>query len=109
MPGYKERRVNYSPTYPPYLTHRELAELHGELDRQGCVLLWSDVLADLVVCCKHRGKDVTGQFPAGIVVYTLDELRYLFGAGMSIPSVRRKHRANKGRFEGHDVNGTCGG
>ena len=75
----------YSPTFPhPDQRDDEMAELVRRVEEEGYVLLWCEVLRDLVAF--HRNDVDPATIPAGFVAYSDDELRHLFGEDGAQPS-----------------------
>ena len=75
----------YEPVYP-HQDQRddEMTELVRRVEEEGCVLLWCEVLRDLVAF--HRDDVDPATIPAGFVPYSDDELRHLFGEDGAEPS-----------------------
>ena len=72
----------------------ELMELVRRVGEEGYVLLWCEVLRDLVAF--HRNDVDPAAIPAGFVPYSEDELRHLFdedGAQPSPDALRLIHKA----------------
>ena len=68
----------YEPAYlHPNQRDYELMELVRRVEEEGYVLLWSNVLGDLVAF--HRDDVDPAAIPAGFVPYSDDELHCLFG------------------------------
>ena len=87
----------YEPVYP-HQDQRddEMTELVRRVEEEGCVLLWCEVLRDLVAF--HRDDVDPATIPAGFVPYSDDELRHLFGEDGAQPSpdgLRLIHAAKK--------------
>ena len=75
----------YEPVYPHQDQRKdELKELVRRVEEEGYVLLWCEVLRDLVAF--HRDDVDPATIPAGFVPYSDDELRYLFGEDGDQPS-----------------------
>ena len=75
----------YEPVYPHQDQREdELKELVRRVEEEGYVLLWCEVLRDLVAF--HRNDVDPVMIPAGFVPYSEDELRHLFGEDRSEPS-----------------------
>ena len=87
----------YEPVYPHQDQREdELKELVRRVEEEGYVLLWCEVLRDLVAL--HRDDVDPATIPAGFVPYSDDELRYLFGEDGDQPSpdaLRLIHAAKK--------------
>ena len=80
--------VHYEPS------GKELMEIQTRINREGFVLLWSTVLADTVAFV-HTDADKL-HVPVGFTVYTLGELKSLFGnEQLSRGSLRLIHDAKK--------------
>ena len=74
----------------------EMTELVRRVEEEGYVLLWCEVLRDLVAF--HRDDVAPATIPAGFVPYSDDELRHLFGEDGDQPSpdaLRLIHAAKK--------------
>ena len=87
----------YEPVYP-HQDQRddEMTELVRRVEEEGYVLLWCEVLRDLVAF--HRNDVDPATIPAGFVPYSDDELRHLFGEDGAQPSpdgLRLIHAAKK--------------
>ena len=87
----------YEPVYP-HQDQRddEMTELERRVEEEGYVLLWCEVLRDLVAF--HRDDVDPATIPAPFVPYSDDELRHLFGEDGSEPSpdgIRLIHAAKK--------------
>ena len=99
----KPRLVNA----PPEWHAREVAD---RVETEGGAIFWSEVLADVVAF--YRTEEDRARIPAGIVGYSIEELRTLFGdeAGdLSPDALCLVHRAKKlggGRVLGNDPAGT---
>ena len=87
----------YRPIFPhPDQRDDEMTELVQRVEEEGYVLLWCEVLRDLVAF--HRNDVDPVMIPAGFVPYSEDELRHLFGEDGSEPSpdgLRLIHAAKK--------------
>jgi hypothetical protein len=87
----------YEPVYPHQDQREdELKELVRRVEEEGYVLLWCEVLRDLVAF--HRDDVDPATIPAPFVPYSDDELRHLFGEDGSEPSpdgLRLIHAAKK--------------
>ena len=87
---------NYQSVYPPDQRQEELEELVRRIEREGYVLVWSNLLEDLLAF--HRDDVSPAIIPADFVLYTDRELRHLFGEGKPEPSdetLRLIHQAKK--------------
>ena len=75
----------YEPVYP-HQDQRddEMTELERRVEEEGYVLLWCEVLRDLVAF--HRNDVDPATIPSGFVPYSDDELRHLFGEDGAQPS-----------------------
>ena len=88
LKGY---RLKYSQA-----SDREVEEIVARVEVEGCVLLWSTVLNDLVAF--YRDEDARSKIPPGFVPYSVGELQELFGGGKQSPSqhtLRLIHEAKK--------------
>ncbi len=75
----------YSPAFPhPDQRDDEMAELVRRVEEEGYVLLWCDVLRDLVAF--HHNDVDPATIPAAFVPYSDDELRHLFDEDGAQPS-----------------------
>ena len=75
----------YRLLYPhPAQRDDEMTELERRVEEEGYVLLWCEVLRDLVAF--HRNDVDPATIPAGFVPYSDDELRHLFGEDGAQPS-----------------------
>ena len=75
----------YRPDFPhPAQRDDEMTELVRRIEEEGYVLLWCDVLRDLVAF--HRNDVDPATIPAGFVPYSDDELRHLFDEDGAQPS-----------------------
>ena len=75
----------YEPVYPHQDQREdELKELVRRVEEEGYVLLWCEVLRDLVAF--HRDDVDPATIPPGFVPYSDDELRHLFGEDGDQPS-----------------------
>ena len=75
----------YRPDFPhPAQRDDEMMELERRVEEEGYVLLWCEVLRDLVAF--HRNDVDPATIPAGFVPYSDDELRHLFGEDGAQPS-----------------------
>ena len=87
----------YKPVFPhPAQRDDEMTELVRRVEEEGYVLLWSNLLDDLVAF--HRDDVDPATMPAPFVPYSDDELRHLFGEDGSEPSadaLRLIHAAKK--------------
>ena len=85
------------PVFPhPCQRDDEMRELVRRVEEEGYVLLWSDVLRDLVVF--HRDDVDPATIPPGFVPYSEDELQHLFGEDGAEPplnALRLIHAAKK--------------
>ena len=73
-----------------------MAELVRRIEEEGYVLLWSNVLQDLVAFHRNDVDPVT--IPAAFVPYSDDEVGHLFGedeAQLSLNGLRLIHAAKK--------------
>ena len=78
-------KSQYKPVFPhPDQRDDEMTELVRRVEEEGYVLLWCEVLRDLVAF--HRDDVDPVVIPAGFVPYSEDELRHLFGEDGSEPS-----------------------
>ena len=78
-------KCQYKPVFPhPAQRDDEMTELVRRVEEEGYVLLWCEVLRDLVAF--HRNDVDPVMIPAGFVPYSEDELRHLFGEDGSEPS-----------------------
>ena len=74
----------------------ELLEIESRLQKDGYVLLWSNVLDDLVAF--YETEEDRKKIPPGFEPYSEQELRTLFGLGRGAPSpnsLRFLHKAKK--------------
>ena len=74
----------------------EKTELVRRVEEEGYVLLWCEVLRDLVAF--HRSDVDPATIPAGFVPYSNDELRHLLredGVSLSADALRLIHKAKK--------------
>ena len=87
----------YGPDFPhPTQRDDEMMELERRVEEEGYVLLWCEVLRDLVAF--HRDDVDPATIPAAFVPYSDDELRHLFGEDGEQPSpdaLRLIHAAKK--------------
>ena len=87
----------YEPVYPhPDQRDDEMTELVRRVKEEGYVLLWCEVLRDLVAF--HRNDVDPATIPAPFVPYSDDEFRHLFGEDGAQPSpdgLRLIHAAKK--------------
>ena len=75
----------YRPDFPhPAQRDDEMTELVRRIEEEGYVLLWCEVLRDLVAFHRNDVDPVT--IPAAFVPYSDDELRHLFGEDGAQPS-----------------------
>ena len=75
----------YRPDFPhPAQRDDEMTELVRRVEEEGYVLLWCEVLRDLVSF--HRNGIDPATIPAVFVPYSDDELRHLFGQDGTQPS-----------------------
>ena len=77
-------------------SNEHLGQLEESVRKNGYVLLWSDVLNDLVAMCQTNAD--AERVPRGVVAYTVAELSILFGDYAPTPSesgLRLIHRAKK--------------
>ena len=85
----------YKPVFPhPAQRDDEMTELVRRVEEEGYVLLWSNVLEDLVAF--HRDDVDPATIPAGFVPYSEEELCYLFPEdehAMSENALRLIHKA----------------
>ena len=85
----------YSPAFPhPDQRDDEMAELVRRVEEEGYVLLWCEVLRDLVAF--HRDDVDRAAIPAKFVPYSDDELRRVFGEGkpdVTESTIRLLHKA----------------
>jgi len=81
-------KSQYKPVFPhPDQRDDEMTELVRRVEDEGYVLLWSNVLQDLVAF--HRNDVDPATIPAGFVPYSEEELRHLFGEDGAEPSPDR--------------------
>ena len=74
----------------------EMTELVWRVEEEGYVMLWCEVLRDLVAF--HRNDIDPVMIPAGFVPYSDDELRHLFhedGVSLSADALRIIHAAKR--------------
>lgn len=74
----------------------ELGEIVARVHGEGCVLLWSTVLQDLIAF--YRDEEARSKIPPGFVPYSEAELKELFGEGkppLSTSALRLIHEAKK--------------
>ena len=87
----------FTPAFPhPDQRDAEMTELVRRVEEEGYVLLWCEVLRDLVAF--HRDDVDPATIPAPFVPYSDDELRHLFGEDGEKPSLnglRLIHAAKK--------------
>ena len=87
----------YKPVFPhPDQRDDEMTELVRRVEKEGYVLLWCEVLRDLVAF--HRDDVDPATIPAAFVPYSDDELRHLFyedGVSLSAGALRLIHAAKK--------------
>ncbi len=87
----------YSPAFPhPAQRDDEMTELKRRVEEEGYVLLWCEVLRDLVAF--HRDDVDPATMPAPFVPYSDDEVRHLFREDGDQPSpdaLRLIHAAKK--------------
>ena len=87
----------YKPVFPhPDQREDEMTELERRVKEEGYVLLWSNVLQDLVAF--HRNDVDPATIPAGFVPYSDDEVRHLFdedGAKPSPDAIQLIHAAKR--------------
>ena len=87
----------YEPVYPHQDQREdELKELVRRVGEEGYVLLWCEVLRDLVAF--HRDDVDPATIPAGFVPYSDDEVHHLLGddgAQLSLDGLRLIHLAKK--------------
>lgn len=92
LKGYRQK-------YPDVeVTDQELDEIAERVRTEGYVLLWSNVLCDLVVFYKNEEARRKIKVPPGFVAYSVNELRELFGNRKGSPSqgaLRLIHEAKK--------------
>ena len=84
------RRRGYTLNYPndTEAGDAEIAEVEAGISRDGFVILWSNTLVDLVAYALTEAD--AASVPAGIVTYTMAELRQLFGPdGDKKPGARK--------------------
>ena len=85
----------YEPAYlHPNQRDYELMELVRRVEEEGYVLLWSNVLEDLVAF--HRDDVDRAAIPSKFVPYSDDELRRVFGEGkpdVTESTIRLLHKA----------------
>ena len=90
-------RCQYEAVYPhPNQREDEMTELVRRVEEEGYVLLWCEVLRDLVAF--HRNDVDPVMIPAGFVPYSDDELRYLFsqnGVLLSADAIKLIHAAKR--------------
>ena len=96
LPGSEELHRQYRLRYPgssdPDLVEaEEIAEL---LEREGCVLMWSNALHDYLGI--YRAEVDRSKVPVGFVPYSEEELLSLwFGGAPSLSLLRQVHEAKK--------------
>jgi hypothetical protein len=87
----------YSPDFPhPDQRDDEMAELVRRVEEEGYVLLWCEVLRDLVAF--HRDDVDPATIPAGFVPYSDDEVRHFSrgdGVSLSADALRLIHAAKR--------------
>ncbi len=86
------------PKYPGSLqdgpSEKELAEIASTVENEGYVLLWSNVLCDLVAF--YRDQEDKKLIPSVFVAYSKAELRELFGdKALSSDMMKLIHEAKK--------------
>ena len=90
-------KCQYKPVFPhPAQRDDEMTELERRVEEEGYVLLWCEVLRDLVAFHRNDVDPVT--IPAGFVPYSDDEVRHLFREDGDQPSpdaLRLIHAAKK--------------
>ena len=88
-------KSRYKPVFPhPDQRDDEMTELVRRVEDEGYVLLWCEVLRDLVAF--HRNDVDPTTIPSGFVPYSEEELCYLFpedGHAMSENALRLIHKA----------------
>ena len=95
----------YEPVYPHQDQHDdEMTELVRRVEEEGYVLLWCEVLRDLVAF--HRNDVDTATIPAGFVAYSDDELRHLFGEDEHATSENALRLIHKAKVKGARISGT---
>ena len=95
----------YEPVYPHQDQREdELKELVRRVEEEGYVLLWSNVLQDLVA---FHGNDVDpATIPAGFVPYSEEELCYLFPEDEHAMSENALRLIHKAKTMGARISGT---
>ena len=87
----------YSPAFPhPDQRDDEMAELVRRVEEEAYVLLWSNLLDDLVAF--HRDDVDPATIPAGFVPYSDDEVRHFSrgdGVSLSADALRLIHAAKR--------------
>jgi hypothetical protein len=89
LKGYREKYLDAE------ATDKELDEIAIRIRIEGYVLLWSNVLCDLVAF--YKGEEDRAKIPPGFVPYSLNELKELFGKGKQITPQRLRliHEAKR--------------
>jgi hypothetical protein len=95
----------YRPIFPhPAQRDDEMTELERRVEEEGYVLLWSNVLEDLVAF--HRDDVDPATIPAGFVPYSEEELCYLFPEDEHATSENALRLIHKAKVKGARISGT---
>ena len=95
----------YKPVFPhPDQLDDEMTELVRRVEEEGYVLLWSNVLEDLVAF--HRDDVDPATIPAGFVPYSEEELRHLFPEDEHVPSENALRWIHAAKTTGWRISGT---
>ena len=95
----------YRPIFPhPAQRDDEMTELERRVEEEGYVLLWSNVLEDLVAF--HRDDVDPATIPAGFVPYSEEELRHLFPEDEHVPSENALRWIHAAKTTGWRISGT---
>ena len=95
----------YRPVFPhPAQRDDELKELVRKVEEEGYVLLWSNVLEDLVAF--HRDDVDPATIPAGFIPYSEEELCYLFPEDEHPTSENALRLIHKAKTMGARISGT---